>query len=362
MGKFETHFISQNKLPGDGYIGVYNGTKLVGKVKANNLKMPELGYKLYSFGALSDVHATVSAGANLNGQTRFKAALKYFNDEEKVDFICIAGDLTGEGKVNESTDQFQIYVDCIAEAAPNTPVYEVTGNHDLQSPPATPFTAPITYLKNYTGHTLYYTVSNKPTVEDEENENYNYYNEVVSEGDVFIMLGMSGWQGHTGTDTFSEKSIDWLRSTLEKNSDKRCFLFVHPPRFDGSGKPYDKNPTGDLLPATSDTANAFKELIGSYQNVVYFHGHTHITFNSQKDCEYANYDRMYGCHSVHIPTTLNVKAINDTEDDYDTVTGESLGYIVDVYENHIVLRGVNFVNGNFVSIATYCIETGGNDG
>ena len=336
-------FIPQNKaLEDSGYICVYdeNTKELVGKVKTNGMKMPELGDKLYSFGALSDVHASVNAGTDLNGQTRFKAALKYLNDVAKVDFICIAGDLTGEGKVNESTDQFQIYVDCIAAAAPNTPVYEVTGNHDLQTPPTTPFTAPLDYIKKYTGHDLYYTFNQGD--------------------DVFIMFGMSGWWGHTSTETFSEESITWLYERLEENRNKRCFLFTHPPRFDGSGKPYDKNPTGDLL--NSGIGADFKELISAYKNVIYFHGHTHITFESQKDCEYANYDRLYGCHSVHIPSTLNVKAINDTEDDYETVTGESLGYIVDVYENHIVLRGVNFVNGKFVPVATYCLETGGNDG
>ena len=36
---------------------------------------------------------------------------------------------------------------------------------------------------------------------------------------------------------------------------------------------------------------------------------------------------------------------------------ESEGYIVDMYENHIVLRGRDFVKEKFLPIATYCIDT-----
>ena len=74
MAKIETHFIPQNKLISD-YIDVYNGETLVGKIKAGAAKMPELGNKLYSFGALSDVHVTYGDLA----RTRFKNAIKFLS-------------------------------------------------------------------------------------------------------------------------------------------------------------------------------------------------------------------------------------------------------------------------------------------
>ena len=33
------------------------------------------------------------------------------------------------------------------------------------------------------------------------------------------------------------------------------------------------------------------------------------------------------------------------------------GYVVDVYANHIVLRGRDFENEKFLPIATYCLDT-----
>jgi hypothetical protein len=94
-----------------------------------------------------------------------------------------------------------------------------------------------------------------------------------------------------------------------------------------------------------------------YTNVIWFHGHTHMSFECQKDCTYANYDRMHGCHSVHIPGLATVKVLNEAGDGYDTLTGKGMGYVVDVYEKYIVLRGRDFVADKFLPIAMYCIGT-----
>lgn len=42
---------------------------------------------------------------------------------------------------------------------------------------------------------------------------------------------------------------------------------------------------------------------------------------------------------------------------YTGKTAESEGYVVDVYENYIVLRGRNFVEGKFYPLANYIINT-----
>lgn len=39
------------------------------------------------------------------------------------------------------------------------------------------------------------------------------------------------------------------------------------------------------------------------------------------------------------------------------LNAESEGYVVDVYEKYIVLRGRDFVKGEFLPIATYCLDT-----
>ena len=68
--------------------------------------MPSLGNKLYSFGALADVHLYK------NGVThdRFVKAVKFFTDEEKVSLYRFQ-DLTGG-----TPQQFVDYIDIVEDA------------------------------------------------------------------------------------------------------------------------------------------------------------------------------------------------------------------------------------------------------
>ena len=325
MAKYETHFIPQNKLF-DNYIGVYDGEKLVGKVKTGALKMPALGNKLYSFGALADVHVI----ANTYSDTKFRKALDYLNNTEKVAFTCIAGDLTGTG----TAEQFENYKEAVEAYSPNVPVYEITGNHDCQDPTVAPFLT-LESTKQYTRSDLYYSFTHG--------------------NDLFIMFGMSGWSAYTGT-IFTHGQLQWLYETLEANRNKRCFVFEHCPRFDGSGKVAGwKDPTGNLL--MGDEGECFKSLMSHYKNVTWFHGHSHMEFQYQEHDPKVNYDNLFGCHSVHIPSLAEGRELNADGTGYIFTTAESSGYVVDVYENHIVLRGRDFVVDKFVPIATYYLDT-----
>ena len=319
IAKYE-NFIPQNvAFYGTTKIGIYNSKgKCVGSFLPQNLRLPIVGKKLYSFGALSDIHVQYETA-----QEDFQRALTFLNETEDVAFTCICGDLTDNGQDKDFAD----YVTYVNTYSPNTPVYECTGNHDCQTIRQTNET-----MRNYTGHDLYYSFTQG--------------------NDVFIMFGMSGWSAYTG-ETFSTESLQWLYETLEANRNKRVFLFQHVLRFDGSGKPYSPHPTGDLLNSTS--GKVFKSLMEHYKNVVWFHGHSHMKFDCQEDCSYANYDRMFGCHSVHIPSLAVPR--DYVNDEYVYMYSQSEGYVVDVYENHIVLRGRDFVKEKFLPIATYCLNT-----
>lgn len=316
------NFISQNVAPYEATkIGVYRkkNNKKVGEFLLQNLRLPRLGEKLYSFGALSDIHLQYSTA-----QDDFRRALTYLNETEDVEFTCVCGDLTDDGKESD----FETYKEYVETYSPNTPVYEVTGNHDCYDNMLS-----FDSMKQYTGHDLYYAFE---------------YND-----DVFIMFGMQYWETTSIEELFSNESLQWLYETLETNRNKRCFVFQHVLRFDGSGKPYSPDPTVNLLNCTS--GSVFMLLMEHYKNVVWFHGHSHMKFDCQEDCSYANYDRMFGCHSVHIPSLAVPRDYaNDT---YSYMYAESEGYVVDVYRNYIVLRGRDFTYEKFLPIATYCIDT-----
>lgn len=71
----------------------------------------------------------------------------------------------------------------------------------------------------------------------------------------------------------------------------------------------------------------------------------------------ANYDKAFGVHSVHIPSCAVPRDDTDGDGTYDTLYAESEGYVVDVYENGIHLRGRDFVKGEFLPIASYWLDT-----
>ena len=328
---FDLHFIPQNVAPYTANrICVYDKRgKRKGYVTIEKLTFPnDMGKKLYSFGALSDIH--LYAG---DADTDFRRALTYFTETEKVDFTCICGDLTNFGRV----DEYEHYKEMVNTYSQSTPVYAVTGNHDATDEyngGASALTLTNDGIKPYTGNPLFYTFSQG--------------------GDLFIMMGMRRWDyGYVNDDPFSVEELQWLYDTLEANRGKRCFVFQHALRFDGCGRPYGGSPTSNLLNCTQ--GEVFKSIVSHYPNVVWFHGHSHTCFDSQEDNDIANYDNLFGCHSVHIPSLATPREYENSA--YVGKTAESEGYVVDVYEKYIVLRGRDFANEQFLPIATYCIDT-----
>ena len=329
--EIKTHFIQQNVAPPTAYqIGVYRKGKRVGYVPIDNLIYPDTGKKLYTFGVLSDIHL-----GNTDANTDFQRALTYFNEVEKVAFTCICGDLTNNGTIAE----YEHYRDMVSAYSPATPVYAISGNHDASDGFVGQTNPPITLTNDgtvpYTGKPLFYTV----TVGD----------------DLFVMMGIRRWQsGTSNDDVFSDEELQWLNDTLEANKDRRVFLFQHALRSDGCGWPYAGSwPTVKLLDSAQGAE--FKAIVSSHHNVIWFHGHSHTAFDSQEDNPMANYDHEYGCQSVHIPSLARPREYIDSA--YVDVTSESEGYVVDVYENGIHLRGRDFAKGEFLPIASYWLDT-----
>ena len=73
----------------------------------------------------------------------------------------------------------------------------------------------------------------------------------------------------------------------------------------------------------------------------------------------ANYSENVGYRSVHIPSLSVPRDLSDGATTY--IYAESEGYIVDVYDDYIILNGRDFIDndndGNIIPIATYKIDT-----
>lgn len=285
--------------------------------------------KLYSFCALSDVHITYETASE-----DFQRALMYA--EENCAFTCIAGDLTENAAVESQLASYKNIVDTYAQTKP---VYAISGNHDNYNGFSD------SYLENYTGQPLYYSFTQG--------------------NDVFIMVGHYGSYygdgiGWLPSEFVSEEELQWLYETLEANRDKRCFVFTHVlPHEHGVGNPDDlyENSGKPLLWDINDggVGQAFVNLLKHYKNAILFHGHSHTKLDLQNLAANANCSDENGYRSVHIPS-LSVPRDEKNGIMID-VYEESEGYIIEAYEDCIVLKGRDFITGDWIDGATYKIDT-----
>lgn len=326
-----THFIPENVAPaGARKIVAYNdaGTKIA-DIPLGHLTPPK-ETRRYSFCALSDVHLTYDTA-----NTDFQRALTYAENSDCL-FTCVCGDLTSTGSDSEMT----AYKNIVNTYAMTKPVYSIGGNHesiwgDMTFDRTTP----------YTGKPLYYSFTQG--------------------NDVFIMLGHYGTYEGDGIGWLASKfvsvnELQFLYETLEANRNKRCFIFNHV-------YPYEHK-TGDAnrlyngrywLTADGGIGQCFISLLEHYKNTILFHGHSHIRFGLQELDDKANYSSAYGYRSIHIPSLSVPRDVVDGSLAY--VYAESEGYIVDVYDDYIILNGRDFIDndadGNIIPIATYKIDT-----
>lgn len=276
---------------------------------------------LYSFGALSDLHIQYETGL-----ADFQRALTYLKD--KVSFTCICGDLVAYATA-ENMAQYKSYVDMYAGGMP---IYECAGNHETYD-----YINEVVTAKTLTGEMLdrWTNATGKET----------YYSFECG-NDVFIFLSL---KSESANDLFVDGGLEWLQQTLGANKSKRCFVWQHvqDPNDEGADPSHRYS---NILNGTSGAE--FLRLIRYYKNTIWFHGHTHLSFT--EDIYPVN--EHLGYRSVHIPSLQGVRYYNPETnsldpqyyDENNNVVWGSLsaqGYIVDVYENKIVLRGINFAGG-----------------
>lgn len=319
MKQYEDFILENIALPKTRRIGIYNKYgKRLGIVPLGRLAPHNQNKRLYSVGVLSDIHLPSDTGVE-----DFQRAMTYLVETEKVDFITICGDMTYNGTNEELTE----YKDMADQYRGTTPIYSITGNHEnyekgLQQGDI------VDRIKTYTGYPLYYSFTKGD--------------------DIYIMVGITS---NTPVGLFTETELEWLYDTLEKNRNKRCFVFEHVFPYDGSGDIWDTYGT-DLL--DGDSGKVFLSLMRHYKNVLWFHGHSHTEFKGQIYGDMANIDKIYGKYSIHIPS-LTYPAEGNAGRLH--LYGESEGYVMDVYGDGVHLRGRDFVRDKFLPIASYWLDT-----
>ena len=332
----------------------------------NNGDNGETETPLYTFGVLSDIHLkdtkfTHTDGMDYNSLEKYKTALTFYNNNN-VDFISVAGDVVANSRALDSgkdqnaleewASELQLFRQ-YSDAYSTKPVYAITGNHDAGP-----------YGYNIPPNTLdvkipqaVYGDGTKTAGEVWTEITGNELNYVIQKGDdVFIYFSM---YIYNYVNFCKDESMVWLANQLETYSDKRVFLFFH--------LPYGKNlELHDGLIALdkygNSTAKQFVQLSTQYPNVIWFSGHSHIDLKYETIHENANiYQNENSFTMVHVPACAYLREFEDETLTKTTKNYQgSQGLLVKVYENKVIIKGIDFTkgtNGEFISYINFVINT-----
>ena len=314
-----------------------NATRIValhdGVISAD-FKIPDskrlnINDKLFSYGALSDIHIDGDSDDDAFSISDFAKEISYFETNGAV-AICNSGDITRDG-----------YEHDVAAILPfinntNLPIYTARGNHDNAND--------CSGLDNE----LYLSIE----------PNGNLFLKEIN-GEIFIFCGIIS-SSAGGSSIFDDAQITQLSAWLKTYKDRRVFLHEHV-FFGETGNIYNLYSGSGM----SDSGNAgkFKKLMSKYRNVILFTGHSHLDFTLQRLGDHANINQRTDtlCHRVHIPSASRPRynAINtpDVKENTYTYNLGAQGYLIDVYRDFIILKGRDFSEGKNLPYATYILDT-----
>lgn len=353
-------FINSNVAPKEAHhIGVYNndGTK-IGIIPLGALTNSQVGEPLYRFGLLSDIHVDTTDynySQYLNtypysdeGEGDFKRALKWLTEKEHVNMVCACGDLSQNG----TTSEFSMPQTVISEYLPESkgvPFYTCTGNHDVKTAGGNGFGNYFlrSFEQTWTGMTNF----QRSTA---FNETFCFDKVHGNNTDHFIFFSMYSYSLGSSASPYLAADITWLENKLRGWKNDRCFVFTHlffPDyagnlgRINGSGGIY---PSGNWLGGTQLTQ--LTDLLSRYKNALWFSGHSHWKWDLQKYQDNISVQQYSenGAWTVHVPSlALPIDSdysstSSETEKSREEKPLESQGAVVDVYDNCIIIRGIDF--------------------
>ena len=333
--------------------GVYAGKAGLPEEKTAAAEEPS-----YRFGAISDVHFNrYFLHLDDDAKLTLPNALNFF-EKAGVRAVALPGDLTSEGE-EKSLKLFNKYI-----SEYDFPVYTCMGNHDTRGD-AVESGAWEKYINPGV-----YGEEKAEGILDVNGRDFIY---TPDDNDIFIFLSQYQWSYNSpDSELLSSEQLDWLEAKLAAYADRTVYLFFHTflanqqtgDRKTGEGNAVNDKDTYYNLVYTPETADElrFTALLETYKNVIFFNGHSHFAFELQKLNPILNITDYDGktCTMVHIPSVSSPRTMNQNSKDYsDNYLRKSQGYLVKVYPDRIVLQGVEFLKGQFISYACYAVERAG---
>lgn len=203
----------------------------------------------FRFAVMGDTRDDNNDGINIKVMNAVLGKIK----SENVDFILITGDMiTGSAKSGIHRNRLRKWKGIIERY--KIPYYTSVGNHEIESE-----------LSENIVRSVLEMPGNGPDSLKELAYSFNYKNAhfVAIDTDIFNNFHAIG-----------ESQMDWLKEDLEKNQDKRIFIFGHEPAF----------PVGRHIGFSLDRyASSRDQLWDEFKRLrvsVYFCGHEHLYHKS----------------------------------------------------------------------------------
>lgn len=249
---------------------------------------------IMSFSAVSDIHVETN---NSESYKAYSQLLEGVKAGENYDAVAYLGDNVMNGQF---TENFFFYAGLKA-AKPSENNFVVMGNHDIGNGEGDYEKLCKNYIRNnkrYLGNDL-----EKP-----------YYYKVIK-GCYIICLASE--ELTVDNCVMTQEQLDWLKTVLDEAKEKNATIFV-----------LNHHPVDYLKGVESDS---LVNLLSKYDNLLYIHGHIHDKL--EKD----SFKNVGGVDTINLPRSTEMT-------DYEP--GD--GIVVEVYENEILVRGRDFITGEWL--------------
>lgn len=305
------------------------------------------GSKEYTFEALSDIHIQVDDSYWYLSKPHFANALEVAADRE-VDFMTICGDMVNGYSYSNLQNEYPQYLKLIAASNYNNPIYETNGNHEMKGG------------SNAQNLDLYRKATGLNTTTGKLQSTPYYEKTINGDHYIFLVLELSGSPNESSE--FTTAQLDWFEGLLKKyyNDGNKIIVNQHA-LIKGYGAGDDKVTPyyGGHLQPTYAEVRRLMDLMEEYPDIIMMSGHSHIDFKYGY-----NFDNEDGntCYTVHIPSTSSTTHPKTGGGlDYKMDVNSSQGYLVDVYNDYVILNGTDLAMDEILPAYTYMVDYTGEE-
>ncbi len=290
----------------------------------------------HTFAVVSDTH--VVNDDNHEWTKKFKNMLKDVSENIGVDGVFINGDMvnTASGAAttpDKASGEYAKLQSIKNAVCPDMPIYMAIGNHDLW---------PVGF-NNTSLQTMEQMFCQNTMLPDGSHPSSFFYDFWI-DNNHFVFVGDSGRDPNYIW--LDDNALNWLDTTIASGygEGKNTFIFMHQAMPNTVSGSLTDLAQGD---ATVDNAYEIRQVLKKYPDAMMFSSHSHYDLDSVGNAYNAdpNYPTVFNTSSVANPYSARKGAI----------TGGSEGYIMEIYDDFILLKGRDFTNGLWKASSQYVV-------